>query len=196
MAAALAATVDAVVFVAATPSVEPNPGCEGNDRLTLALPPWQDEVIAAVAAANARVVVVTRTGGAALMPWLGAVPAVLHQGLAGQEAGSALADVLLGRENPGGKLTVTFPAADDATWLTTTAQYPGVYNASSTFWETNYSEGLLVGYRFYDATPAATPPLFAFGHGCVRRTRRKRARVQISPRDCARPRLFARWHWH
>jgi beta-glucosidase len=165
VAAALAATVDAVVFVAATPSVEPNPGCEGNDRLTLALPPWQDAVIAAVAAANARVVVVTRTGGAALMPWLAAVPAVVHQGLAGQEAGNALADILLGAENPGGKLTVSFPAADNATWLTSAAQYPGVYNASSTYWETSYSEGLLVGYRFYDATPAATAALFAFGHG-------------------------------
>ena len=165
VAAELAATVDAVIFVAAAPSQEPNPGCEGNDRLSLALPAWNDDMIAAVAAVNARVVVVTRTQGAALMPWLSAVPAVLHQGLAGQEAGNALADVLLGAENPGGKLTVSFPAADNATWLTTPSQYPGVLNASSNFWETQYSEGIFVGYRYYDATPAATPPLFAFGHG-------------------------------
>jgi beta-glucosidase len=164
-AAALARTVDAVVFVAATPAVEPNPGCEGNDRLTLALPPWNDAVIEAVAAANPRVVVVTRTGGAALMPWLGAVPAVVHQGLAGQEAGNALADVLLGKENPGGKLTVSFPADDFATWLETPDQYPGIFNNVSGFWETQYSESLLVGYRFFDARPDTTQPLFALGHG-------------------------------
>lgn len=164
-AAALAAGVDAVVFVAAAPSVEPNPGCEGNDRVTLALPPWNDAVISAVAAVNKRVAVVSRAQGAALMPWLGAVPAVLHQGLAGQEAGNALADVLLGAVNFGGKLPFTFPAADNATWLTSAAQYPGVLNASSGFYETQYSEGLLVGWRYYDATPAAPQPLFAFGHG-------------------------------
>jgi len=99
------------------------------------------------------------------MPWLGAVPAVVHQGLAGQEAGNALADVLLGRENPSGKLTVTFPADDFATWLETPDQYPGVYNNASGFWETQYSESLLVGYRFFDARPDTTQPLFALGHG-------------------------------
>jgi beta-glucosidase len=172
-AAALAATVDAVVFVAAFPTAEPNPGCEGADRLTLALPPWQDAMIAAVAAANPRVVVVTRTGGAALMPWLANVPTVLHTGLAGQEAGNALADILLGAENPSGKLTITFPAADNATWLTTTEQYPGVFNSSGDgFWQTNYTEGLFVGWRFYAAVaagridaPVTTKPLFQFGHG-------------------------------
>jgi len=71
----------------------------------------------------------------------------------------------LARRTRGGKLTVSFPAADDATWLTSAEQYPGILNASSQFWETQYSEGLFVGYRWYDATPSATPPLFAFGHG-------------------------------
>lgn len=165
VAAALAATFDAVIFVAAAPSVEPDPGCEGKDRLTLALPSWNDQVIAAVAAVNKRIVVVSRVQGATLMPWLATVPAVLHQGLAGQEAGNALADNLLGTVNPSGKLTLTFPSADNATWLTTAAQYPGILNTTTNFYETQYTESLLVGYRYYDATPAAPAPLFAFGHG-------------------------------
>lgn len=124
-------------------------------------------MIAACAAVSPRVVVVTRTQGAALMPWLAAVPAVLHQGLAGQEAGNALADVLLGAVNPGGKLTVSFLASDapSATWLPSDAQYPGILNATSNFYETLYNESLLVGYRFFDATPQADAPLFSFGHG-------------------------------
>jgi beta-glucosidase len=164
-AAALARTVDLVIFVAAAPSVEPNPGCEGNDRTTLALPDWNNNVIEAVVAANANIIVVTRTQGAVLMPWIDAVPAILHQGLAGQEAGNALADILLGKENPGGKLTVSFPANDFATWLTTPDQYPGILNNNTGFYETNYSEGLLIGYRYYDKNPDTTQPLFAFGHG-------------------------------
>jgi beta-glucosidase len=165
MAASLARTVDLVIFVAAAPSEEPEPGCEGNDRLTLALPDWNNDVIDAVIAANPRVIVVTRTQGAVLMPWIDAVPAILHQGLAGQEAGNALADILLGLENPGGKLTVSFPANDYATWLTSPDQYPGILNNSTGFYETNYSESLLIGYRYYDANPDTTQPLFSFGHG-------------------------------
>ena len=167
VAADLARGFAAVVIVAALPVQEPQPGCEGQDRTTLALPPQYDALIAAVAAANPRVIVVTRTGGAALMPWLSAVPAVLHMGLAGQEAGGALADVLLGAVNPGGKLTVSFPASDTAHWLATPAQYPGVFNASGDgFWRTNYSEGMQVGYRFYAARAGRVPPpLFCLGHG-------------------------------
>lgn len=168
-AAALAASFDAVVIVAATPAQEPQPGCEGNDRATLALPPWQDALITAVAAVTPNIVVVTRTGGAALMPWLEGVAAVVHMGPAGQEAGNALADVLLGQENPSGKLTISFPASDTATWLTTPQQYPGIFNASGDgFWQTSYSEGLFVGYRYYDAqreVPGGVAPLFPFGHG-------------------------------
>ena len=165
IAASMARTVDLVIFVAAAPSEEPNPGCEGNDRTTLALPDWNNNVIEAVSAANPRVIVVTRTQGAALMPWIDAVPAIVHQGLAGQEAGNALAEILLGIENPGGKLTVSFPANDFATWLETEDQYPGLLNNATGFYETNYSESLLIGYRFYDANQDTTQPLFSFGHG-------------------------------
>ena len=167
VAAALAREYDAVLIVAALPVVEPEPGCEGSDRTTLALPPAYDALIAAVAAANPNTIVVTRTGGAALMPWLGSVRAVLHQGLAGQEAGGALADVLLGALNPSGKLTLSFPASDTEHWLRCAAQYPGVFNASGDgFWATSYSEGMQVGYRYYAANRGATaPPLFPLGAG-------------------------------
>jgi beta-glucosidase len=76
-----------------------------------------------------------------------------------------LADILLGLENPGGKLTVSFPANDYATWLTSPDQYPGILNNSTGFYETNYSESLLIGYRYYDSNPDTTQPLFSFGHG-------------------------------
>lgn len=157
-AAALAHGAGAVVVVAALPVAEPDPGCEGSDRTTLALPVGYDELIEAVAAANARVVVVTRTGGAALMPWAPSVAAIVHTGLAGQEAGGALADVLVGAVNPGGKLTVSFPRNDFAHWLTSAEQYPGVVGADG-FWQTNYSEGLRVGYRYCEApAKSQTPP--------------------------------------
>jgi hypothetical protein len=156
-AAALARGAGAVVVVAALPVAEPDPGCEGSDRTTLALPAGYDELIGAVAAVNPRVVVVTRTGGAALMPWAPSVAAIVHTGLAGQEAGGALADVLLGAVNPGGKLTVSFPRNDFAHWLTSAEQYPGVEGADG-FWQTSYLEGLRVGYRYCAAAIPNTPP--------------------------------------
>jgi hypothetical protein len=85
------------------------------------------------------------------------VAAIVHTGLAGQEAGGALADVLLGAVNPGGKLTVSFPRNDFAHWLTSAEQYPGVEGADG-FWQTSYLEGLRVGYRYCAAAIPNTPP--------------------------------------
>ena len=167
-AAVAAQGFDVVVIVVSNPTKEPEPGCEGVDRLSLALPPQADALISAIAAVHPRVVVVSRVGGAFLMPWIDNVVAVVHQGVAGQEASNALADVLTGAINPAGKLTVSFPIADNATWLTSIEQYPGIFNETTDplFWRTTYTEGLFVGYRFYTAgTSNGTSPLFAFGHG-------------------------------
>ena len=127
---------------------------EGFDRETLALPGRQDELIARVAAVNARTVVVVNAGMPVLMPWAGDVAAIIYAWLPGQAMGDALADVLLGRAEPGGRLPVTLPFSE--------ADSP-VLHAVPRDGRIDYAEGLLIGYRGYDA--AGIPPMFAFGHG-------------------------------
>ena len=116
-----------------------------------------NQLISAVAAANPRTVVVLDTGGPALMPWLNQVASVVEAWYPGQEDGAAAAAVLFGDVDPSGKLPVTFPASVAQGPLRTAAQYPGVNGTMS------YSEGLLVGYRWYDAERLT--PLFPFGFG-------------------------------
>jgi len=130
---------------------------EGRDRLNLALPDNQDQLVSAVAAANPRTVVVLKTGGPVLMPWLDQVPAVLEAWYPGEEDGNVVAGLLFGNANPSGRLPVTFPKAEGDTPAHTPRQYPGV-NGTAT-----YSEGMLVGYRWYDAQKIT--PLFPFGYG-------------------------------
>ncbi len=127
---------------------------EGFDRSTLALPGRQDELVRRVAAVNPRTIVVVNAGMPVLMPWAGEVAAVIYAWLPGQAMGEALADVLLGRAEPGGRLPVTLPAAE--------ADCP-VLHAVPADGVLSYDEGLLIGYRGYDA--AGTVPLFPFGHG-------------------------------
>ena len=127
---------------------------EGFDRETLRLPGRQDELIERVSAANPRTVVVVNAGMPVLMPWAGRVAAVLYAWLPGQAMGEALADVLLGVAEPGGRLPVTMPARE--------ADCP-VLRAVPDDGRLGYDEGLLIGYRGYDA--AGTTPLFPFGHG-------------------------------
>jgi beta-glucosidase len=105
----------------------------------------QDQLVAAVAAANPHTVVVVKSGGAVLMPWLNKVPAVVEAWYPGQEDGNAVAAVLFGDFNPSGKPPVTFPAADTQMPANKPQQYPGV-NGNAV-----YSEQLQVGYRWYDA---------------------------------------------
>jgi len=162
-AAAAAADADVAIVVVAVRT------SEGMDRATLALPGDQDALVRAVAAANARTVVVVRCSGACLLPWLDDVPAVVSQAYAGQEAGSALADVLLGAANPAGRLTVSWPRSDNDTWLSAPGggpwlpeRYPGTDRGRG-YPEVDYDEGLFVGYRHYDAAKIA--PRFCFGHG-------------------------------
>jgi beta-glucosidase len=130
---------------------------EGRDRPNLSLPDKQDDLISAVAAANPRAIVVLKTGGPVLMPWLGKVPAVLEAWYPGEEDGTVVADLLFGKANPSGKLTVTFPRSAADVPAYTPQQYPGVGGTAV------YSEGLQVGYRWYDAR--RIEPLFPFGFG-------------------------------
>jgi beta-glucosidase len=150
-AARLAADSDvAVVVVGAAAG-------EGMDRDSLALPGDQDALVAAVAAANPRTVVVLNTPGPVLMPWLDDVAAVLQVWYPGEQFGAALAAVLFGDADPGGRLPVTFPATPDQGAATSPVRYPGVDGV------VHYDEGPLVGYRYFDAY--GQDPLFPFGHG-------------------------------
>ena len=133
-------------------------GTEGVDQPTLALPDGQDQLIEAVARANPRTVVVLNSGYPVLMPWVGDVRAVLDMWYPGQEGGLATADLLVGAAVPGGKLPVTFPAKEsDAPTATSPLRYPGVDGQEF------YSEGIFVGYRWYDQNRIT--PLFPFGYG-------------------------------
>jgi beta-glucosidase len=148
-AAALAAASDAaVVVVGTTADVE----SEGFDRTTLALPGRQDELVRRVLAANPRTVVVVNSGAPVLLPWAQDAAAVLLSWFGGQEYGDALADVLLGDVEPGGRLPMTWPASEEG--LPSTEPVDGVLT---------YHEGLFIGYRAYDRD--GREPLFAFGHG-------------------------------
>ena len=98
----------AVLVVGSGPASE----SEGFDRPGLALPGRQDELVRRVAAVNNRTIVVVNAGMPVLMPWADQVAAVGYAWLPGQEMGTALADVLLGQTEPGGRLPVTLPAAE------------------------------------------------------------------------------------
>jgi len=148
-AAALAAASDAaVIVVGTTAEVE----SEGFDRTTLALPGRQDELVRRVIAANPRTVAVVNSGAPVLLPWAQDAAAVLLSWFGGQEYGDALADVLLGDVEPGGRLPMTWPASEEG--LPSTQPADGVLT---------YREGLFIGYRAYDRD--GREPLFPFGHG-------------------------------
>lgn len=114
----------------------------------------QNALIAAVAAKSKRIVVVLENGSPVLMPWIANVHAVLETWYPGIQGGQAIADLLFGDVNPSGKLPITFPAQD--------ADLPQPVISAIDF-NVRYSEGLLMGYRWYDAKQIK--PLFPFGHG-------------------------------
>ncbi|MER7787020.1 glycoside hydrolase family 3 C-terminal domain-containing protein [Streptomyces sp. NPDC097640] len=140
----------AVVVVGTTPQAE----TEGRDRATLALPGRQDDLVRAVAAANPRTVVVVNTGSPVLMPWRDEVAAVLLTWFPGQDFGGALADVLLGVREPGGRLPTTWPATEEDVPVLSTRPVDG---------RLAYEEGLDIGYRAW--LRAGRAPAYAFGHG-------------------------------
>jgi beta-glucosidase len=130
---------------------------EGTDRSSLSLGNNQDSLINAVTGASSHVIVVLKTGGPVLMPWLSKAEAVLEAWYPGEEDGNIVADLLFGTANPSGKLTMTFPKANGDTPANTSSRYPGT-NGTVT-----YSEKLQVGYRWNDAQNVT--PLFPFGFG-------------------------------
>lgn len=141
----------AIVVTGTTTEVE----SEGSDRLDIALPGEQDELVAAVAAANARTVVVNNSGSPVTMPWADAVAAILQAWYPGQEGGEAVVDVLLGEAEPDGRLPTTWPRRlRDVPAYTS---FPGEAGRCE------YSEGVFVGHRWYDTR--AIEPLWPFGHG-------------------------------
>ena len=130
---------------------------EGSDRSSLSLPNGQDTLISAVAAANPHTIVVMYESSATLMPWASQVAGIVMAWYPGQENGNALAQVLFGDVNPSAKLPVTIPASSNQVPTSTTAQWPGINGHAA------YSEGLEIGYRWYDTNNVT--PLFPFGFG-------------------------------
>jgi len=150
-AASLAASSSvAIVFVGKSES-------EGSDLGNIDLASSDNSLISAVAAANPHTIVVLNTGSAVTMPWLSSVAGVLEAWYPGQEDGNAIAALLFGDANPSGHLPVTFPTSLSQVPASTTAQWPGSGGT------VQYSEGLDVGYRYYDANNLT--PLFPFGFG-------------------------------
>ncbi|MFK0045652.1 beta-glucosidase [Streptomyces sp. NPDC090741] len=148
--AAARAADTAVVVVATTERVE----SEGFDRRDLCLPGRQDDLVRAVAAANPNTVVVVNAGSPVELPWRDEVAAVLLTWFPGQEGGAALADVLLGLAEPGGRLPTTWPARFADAPVTEVIPAEG---------RLEYTEGLFIGYRAYERHGIA--PAFPFGHG-------------------------------
>jgi beta-glucosidase len=151
-AARVAAAADAVVILAGLPSRLES---EGFDRDHLRLPEGHVRLIDAVIDANPRTAVALQNGAPVEMPWVARPAAILEAYLGGQAGGGALADVVLGAVEPGGRLAESFPVR--ASDLPSSENFPG------TATQVQYREGLYVGYRFHDASGVAS--LFPFGHG-------------------------------
>lgn len=170
-AAALAGKSDAaIVFVN-------QPATEGYDIASLSLPDNQDALVTAVAAANPRTVIVIESGGAVTMPWLNSVKAVVAAWFPGIQGGEAIANILFGRVNPSGRLPLTFPRSEadlprpelprqpapsgDKDMV---AFFPGApFKVNGRKFDLDYTEGLKVGYKWYEA--GNKEPLFPFGFG-------------------------------
>jgi beta-glucosidase len=132
---------------------------ESDDVPDLSLPEDQDALIAAVAKANPRTIVVLETGGPVLMPWLDDVPGVIEAWYSGNGGAKALARILFGDVNPSGRLPITFPRSE--------AQLPRpalpTQDIAGHYFDVSYNEGAEVGYRWFELRNQA--PLFPFGYG-------------------------------
>jgi len=150
-AVAAAAAADVVVLVVGTNSKVES---EGFDRTSLDLPGRQDDLVRAVAAVNPRTVVVVNAGSPVLMPWRDDVSAVLLSWFGGQEYGDAVADILFGEAEPGGRLPTTWPVTLEDVPVSDVTPVDGVVR---------YDEGIHIGYRAW--LKAGTVPAYEFGHG-------------------------------
>jgi beta-glucosidase len=133
---------------------------EGHDRANLSLDGNSDDVIAAVSRVQKNTIVVMTVPGSVLTPWRGEVPAILTNFFPGEQVGPALGDIIFGVVSPSAKLPVTMPNLENEQRMTM-SQYPGV--ATGDHLTATYSEGQIVGYRWYDKNKVK--PAFAFGHG-------------------------------
>ena len=172
-AVAAARAADVAIVLAGTLSEE------GRDLPGIALPNGQDAIVAAVAAANPRTVVVLKDNASALLPWIDAVPAVLEAWFPGQADGDVVGRLLFGLATPSGRLPVTFARRAADLPVTTPRQWPGVDSTGAAApvvgpgtgmgaaaggpYTVEYTEGLRIGYRWFGAQGVA--PLFPFGHG-------------------------------
>jgi len=163
LAAALAKASDvAIVFASQWES-------EGMDLDSLSLPDHQDDLIAAVAAANPQTIVVLETGSPVTMPWADQVSGILEAWYGGSRGAQALARVIFGDVNPTAKLPITFPRSDEDLPhrnIVKPPPLPGGWKrvaAGLPAFQTTYDEGLKVGYKWYDAEKK--PVLFPFGYG-------------------------------
>ena len=136
---------------------------ESTDRQQITLPYGQEDVILALAEVSKKLVVVNISGSAVAMPWAGEVDAIVQGWYGGTESGNALADVLTGKVNPSGRLPFTVPFRYEDGPIKTEAQYPGIKEEGGEYWQTHYSEGVYVGYRWYSSKKIKVQ--FPFGHG-------------------------------
>ena len=138
--------------------------CEGTDREVYSLPYGQDQLIEALSKVNNRLVFVNISGNPVAMPWRKQVAAIVQGWYIGSEAGNALADVILGRVNPSGKLPFTWYDALEDCAAHALNTYPGTWRTDgSKVIDEEYKEGIYVGYRWTDRQKKH--PAYAFGHG-------------------------------
>jgi beta-glucosidase len=149
---ALAADADAVIVMVGT---NDDWESEGEDRTTMDLPGAQDELVARAVAVNPNTVVIVNTGSPVTMDWADDAPAIVQAWFGGQEMGNAITEVLFGDAEPGGRLPTTFPVRLE--------HNPSFGNFPGEFGELRYGEGVLLGYRWYEARHLRTR--FPFGHG-------------------------------
>lgn len=155
-AVAAAQKADYVLFIGGLNKSD-HQDCEGADRRHLELPYAQDDVIAALAAANPNLAVLNISGNAVAMPWIESVPAVMQCWFIGSEAGNAIAQAVFGEVNPSGRLPFTFPVKLEDNSAHSVGEWPGDGV------QVHYSEGIYVGYRWNDHKNIKA--LFPFGHG-------------------------------
>ena len=136
---------------------------ESTDRFDTFLPYAQQDVIEALAEVADKFVVVNISGSPVSMPWEDKADAIVQGWYGGTESGNALADVLTGKVNPSGRLPFSIPFKYEDGPIKTEAQYPGIKAEDDQFWQTHYSEGVYVGYRWYDSKDV--PVQWPFGHG-------------------------------